>query len=614
MKTPKDNIRSFWDQLKSSTLQNLLNLKNHEIPVDHNKQDSPDTNEILIKPGKENVLEIQAIHAQDLALDPLHKLMAFDLLFERMREAYQMKEGLFEEQGYEDGQKLGDPKLGKAQIEHIFQAGQLKEEALASLFEAKIEMANQRKGELQEEIEKLKSELDERNPESKAYKIQQRILHYQEKLSAGYEAYFQKHTENNQVQQILRDRIEKELEQVNMQQTHQQRYFEELTFQFSIIASELKKDLQHPEIHQEIRVEPISESQEEIVPEVGGSQLVQEHTYSNRVNESMAILYDFYQNCQASLEQQNTNLRSWYTGILEQIRKDASFVPSRFYIWTMAIFLVFVLLGEIYLINEMTSKIFGVNPDGNGLGALPKGFYEVAHILFCIAYPISLGMAVKYYLGQKRIRGLKPHKFVRNLFSLGGVLIVCVAILNVFAKESIKGALENVNFVDGELYLILFYIGAFLGVSCVFSLVSGLMFLDFFDAHKLYLDRWGTSPFEAKPESTKAQIHFKEHQKVYKKAIKALKEEKELLVQELQKKQAALHNQEADIHRFSQDWNLKGILDHLKKASIAAYLRGYQKGRIKRQDESKYEELLDYYRKSKITQNYPSPALNGSHN
>lgn len=612
MKTPNNDHQSFWTGL-FARLQNPFG-KDHssqsfpEEAPQHTVMDSADF------PSEHAFLPFENAD-RNVAGDPLHKLLAFDLLFDRMRQAYKIEDSLFEQQGEMDGKKLGDPKLGKAQIEHIFKAGQLKEEALASLFEAKIEAATQRKTELQNDIKILKRDLDEMDPKSKVYKINQRILNYQEKLRTGYEEFFQKKPENECLQDIFENRIDKELEQAGRQQKQQEMLFEELTSQFSIVAEELKRNLQDQTLSNSTPHKPDEKDAEETDGQPIKTSNKEINSYMEKARESMATLHDLYESSRESLKIQNEDLRAWYKGMQEEVRKDIPSVPSRFYILTMGIFLVIVLLGEIYLINEMTSRIFGVNPDGNGAGILPDEFYIITHLLFCIAYPISIGMAVKYFLVQLRAQDRKPYRFVRNLLRVAALLIICVAALNVFAKESVIAALETLyQDSEQELFLIPINIGAFLGISFVFSFVSGFMFLDFFDAHKLYVEKWEASPFEAKPDQTKDQKYFEKYQKGFKKAIKALKEEKTFMVKELKEKQAALHKQEADISRLPKEWNFKEILDNLKQAAIAAYFRGYQKGRIERQDELGYEGLIDSYRKSQITQNYPSPLMNGSSN
>ena len=594
MKIQKDNTFPFWTKI-ISRIRQFQNVNSISLSKE---------NQLTMKQKEEKVESLKDETS-------LNKLLAFDLLLDRMREAYQIEDSSFEKQGYADGLKLGDPKLGEAQIKHIFQAGQTNEEALSRFLEAKIKAANQRKVELQNDIKRLKEDLDEKNPNSKAYVIEQRISEYQIKLQEDQEYYFKKMPENKQIERILKARIDNDLKQLGLQQTQQQMLFDELTSQFSIVSEGLKNDLKNHSVAKETQQKALNNGEGNHTQTPSKIDNESHSNYLAKAKESMASLHDLYESSCKSLKQQNAGLRIWYNEIIEQLQEDLPKVPSRLYIWTIAIFLVIVLFGEIYLINEMTSKIFGVNPDGNGIGFLPSQFYVTAHILFCIAYPISLGMVVKYFLSQKRTQDRKLYSFAKNLFRLAGILIACVALLNVFGKESVIETLESLKLEwDYEIFLIPVNTGAFLGISCVFSFVSGFMFLDFFNAYDLYLDRWEVSPFEAKPAQTKDQKYFKNHQKVFKKAIKSLKKEKFHMVKELKEKEALLLNQETDIICLPKDWHFKSVWDHLKKASIAAYLRGYQKGRIERQEKSGYDDLLDYYRKSKITQNYPSPLMN----
>ncbi len=602
MKNPQDTPSSNWWSWFKGPKYRKANQPQEEFPQDSEEEKS--TQEGPEDPR--HPIPISEAHFYDL--------LSFQNTFKAIDEAGRIDQSIFEERGFKDGLHLGSMQHGIERIAAVFEAGKLQEEALTNLFQGKIEAQQSRRAELLIEIQELQARLDKSDPKSEASQIYQQIDDWNQRLHREVEKFHGPISSGPDYQEILGRRVEEELGQVEKQRDHQDSLFREIKTNFEISAYKLRKDLETEALDIKKEELPLNKQARKVEEQRRKAKEDRHNRFQEKVFQASNMLHDLYEDATDSLKSQNTHLREWYNGIIEQMRRDLPATHSRLYIRVLGVFLIMILLGEVYLISEMTTKIFGIEPDGGAAGVAPTWVYTLWHYIFCFGYPVGLGMIVKYYLGQLKIRHKTPFRFIRRLVYVGVILIFSVAILNAFQLGSRTAATAMLPQNVSDLIQMPLSALSFLGVSIVFSFVAGLMFLDFFEAFERYKDTWGTSPLKRTPAKNRKSIQFEANQEQIKKTIEDLKSDLKSIKDELKQAKCELNKCEADIREVPENWNFETYLEQLKQAAINAYHTGFNRGLWKKQGNLDLKSLIENVRKNKVIQHIPFSDLNGSPN
>ncbi|MEO1382893.1 MAG: hypothetical protein AAFV78_06655 [Bacteroidota bacterium] len=536
--------------------------------------------------------------------------LALDVLIEHIRDASSIKSKIFEKMGYDDAMSMVDPQNGVEQIKATFKADQFREAALSSYFNSKTETAARKKAQLTDKIKELKQKLDVTEPDSDASLLQDKIRKNEEKLDTCFESHDKNRPTSQRFEDLLHERVDKELAHAESQYDLQKIEHKKMTAQLAKVTTHVETELEKWfQLYDKEEIKTIKKKnwlgqEKEVKVDTSAERTEKWNGFMERVNDTFATLGDMHQEVSESLEEQAESIRERYGKIAMQIRRDLPPVHSSMYLRVIGSFLLFVLFGEVYLIFQMTTETLGIYADGGSNPILGKRFYTIAHLLFCFAYPVALGMAVKYYLTYKKGFDGLENRFVRTLLNICVVLIVSIGILNA------TGAV-NLGEFFASLPNSLLKALALIGISLVFTYTTGFMFIDFFEAYERYIDHWGKSPFGSQPEKGRYDQKLNENVQRYQQTILEATQQWQELKDELKQTQEQLWRLEIDIIQPPKDWNFKGLLEELKQAALYAYIRGYDKGRYKVNEEKELDDIVGLFQKQQFSHDILQTPQNG---
>ena len=494
------------------------------------------------------------------------------------------KENQFYQIGERDGGDLVSIIDGLKMIEAYFnyliqssaQAKQfLNEEAIKAQVKRDIILEN---------IEQLKIDADENIKGSKAFALRKNINALKAKKDRHQQIQYQDayvHDINN----IIKDWTEKE----------------------KIFAKGLSNDAEEArnEIRKLVRTinEKLIEGTESIldplIEDPDAEQIINQ--FSNRSKKIIKLWRDTRKNIFNKVTKSHEKAMNRFRHIVEDIKRARMLaVPSRLRIINNMIIFSIVLLGEIFLIYGFTTETLGMDPTylASRLG-VDKDFLIKTIFIFCIAYPLALGMLAKKII-RRNIRKV-VETMTKSLVVVVLLLILSISILNALTIESIGPnedlSLEEPTSFLGNLKLVLYTI-AFFGITTLFSIIAGSIYEEIISGYELYRNARKHNIFQRSSKSNYLKDCNQEIEN-NEKSIEKIKDK-------LEKKQEELVRLQGEASRDFTAWELGSALEELREASMNAYRRGYQRGLNnlleKYQDEP--ERLLDRLYNRKIAASY----------
>ncbi|MEM6630874.1 MAG: hypothetical protein AAF694_14430 [Bacteroidota bacterium] len=492
---------------------------------------------------------------------------------------------IFYNLGKKDGAELGDLNIGVRMIESYFNYLILSEEQTKQILSKEPNGADKRAQFLKEEIEKLKTHTDEQQSDSRAGILRAEIKDLKAQIEKHRKSQYQDSLVEDFNQSSREYRDNERLFSYSLQAEGyegKQKINKIIHKAEEIIESELDKLKNEPEINARKRSKKIK---------------AWERIFLDLISFWVSLrkgAYDYF-------DSRNREASARAKDLVEEVKKGNTIsTPSRFRVLSEMAFFCLILIGEIFLIYAFTKETLMMDPEDVSLPAGMRPVLYVFLFIFCLAYPLGLGMVTKFYISRATDRKKASQRIVSLLTWVAPILILSIAISNPLIVESLVSEID----IDQDQYSwipwvkIIAYAFAFTGITVLFSTVAGILYVDMIQGYELYRNGKKHSVFQ----------FFKKEAfiKNYEEEIDKKEQEIKLMKDELSSLQKEYQAAEGIASRDYSTWNLGLALEELREASISAYRRGFQKGvnDVLEKYKGNPEELLERYYNRKIVSHY----------
>lgn len=476
--------------------------------------------------------------------DPFRRPLTLSTLLDWLQNAANLSRSPFFKMGYKCGRDGSHHTHGTAAIESGFDALIKSADTLKEVFGKEIREAQHQLAYLQQEIARLDAAFDDQNPNSEAGRLRQEI-------------------------QTLRDEIN----------THLQAQYND----------RFVRDHEHiMEERKQTELEFIAQMKERVMQK--GAEL-------NNITDS-----EERKEKEKELEQEQANVSKRYTKLAATHKSDVIAVPGSTRILLNAIFFLLVLGGEFFIIYHLTRQVLGMDAAFVGSeNPAVKSLLANAVFLFCIAFPLALGVLVKYNISKASDRPKTTRRVLRVICSSSLLMIAGIAVLNPTFLSHLPTETTDALHQTVEPALLYIYALIFFGITLLFSGVAGILYVELIEGYEQFCNARKKSPFEV--------LSLTDDDRFVQQREQQIKEREEKLEQIQQKREQARQKVSESQGLASIDlskWNLAETLEDLKKAAVAAFRFGYQYGLNELMNKKGHDPaaLLDMAYARKIMKHY----------
>ena len=300
----------------------------------------------------------------------------------------------------------------------------------------------------------------------------------------------------------------------------------------------------------------------------------------------------------------SNNVSPVYDGILNGIKDYSPLIPPRRQILIHYLIAILILFGEFYLVFEVLTRVLNFEVPLTFWGYLNPPI-NLAIISFCLAYPLAIGMLIKFRFSNPANREALKRKFSRDML---GYVVVSLVLIGVLAGiVLLQSESEIVDLIgtfvtdNPESYLALFKtlaMSIFLPViTIVFATVGAIFLSEAFDMHKQY--RHVTkSPLWKRPSKLKKDRQ--DYQSTMKAEVDALEEEIDQLNQEKEDLESEFVKAQALVNAQKYPPTYEELIATLQSIAVSLYLSGYEIGKAETLSGRDETDLLLYLKKRKI--------------
>lgn len=476
--------------------------------------------------------------------NPFEKPLSLRLLLDWLQNAANLSRSPFYKMGYKSGLEGSHHAHGVEAIEGGFDALILSENQLLQIFGKEITEARLRIAHLEQEVATLDAHLDEQDPDSRAGRLRREIQMLHEEVNAHLQAQYNDRFVRDH-DQIMEERKKTELEFIAQMKERLRRKSEEL-------------DKTDDEDEREAK--------------------------------------------QRKLEREQENVSKRYTKLATANKSDAAAVPGAMRILLNLIFFLLVLGGEFFIIYHLTRKVLGMDEI-----AVAEQYKAVSRLLtnaiyvFCVAYPLALGMLVKNIISKSGDRAKTTRRILRLICAASLLMIAGIAVLNPSFLELPRQIQKLVGLENAGSALHAVYALIFFGITLLFSGVAGILYVEFIEGYEQYWNARKKSPFEILPLEEQDKYIGTREAEIQKreKEIAGLRQQREQARQKMSESQGLAS---MDL----SNWHLADTLRELKKAAASAFRFGYQRGLSELLRKKDYDPatFLDMVYSRKIIKHY----------
>jgi hypothetical protein len=472
---------------------------------------------------------------------------------------------------------------------------------------------------LEERIKKMKEELDESKEGSVISRINKKIEYKEKALKDFEEDNFS--SENQFVKlfyEVYKKRLNSDLTGLDG--------FESRQKEFDSILTEKILNFYNKEGANEIEGQPETALDQGV--KVPASKAGSSNGFFNRIlsffgwssEEAEKVPHSFVylndantilnQNEERSRRREDRFISSTYDAIFKQLREHEPIIPPRSLIMLNYFIATIILLGEVYLVYEVLTDVLNFDVPNSAWGFINPPIRAFI-LVFCLAYPLSIGMMYKFGLKKspgsrdklkdKLSKSLMPWIY-RSLFLMGIVASLKIS----KSRDEIGKLLDKLFFEDANQLIEVFEtvaIGVFLPViTLVFATVGSIMLVETMMQHKQFRHMTKSKlisfnikkrlGFGEKKGETGYMQRIREEIKELNEKIQQKRKELNVLEDEYIRKKAYAESEEDELD-FSHFTNT------LKSIAEGLFLSGYEAGRVHALQTYNETDLIVYLKKRK---------------
>lgn len=498
--------------------------------------------------------------------------------------------------GYANGLDMGYFKDALAGIEAYFDALIASGEQTKQIFGGEIVVASKELEDLEKEIIQLEEDLDEHNEHSTAWQICNEIKLIREKVDVHLQSKF-KDDFVRKHKAIIESYHEEERAQIEALRGERERHKVGLVDLIEQ-AKQRMLDLLKNEVQFRIKKKGTKKKSSNVEEEEEENNIVENiQQISEAYSETAIALNDLSDNIFGAMHEKHELLFERLAKEEEAIKKEPLQVPRRPRLWSLLMAFFVIIMGELYILSHLTTKVLEMDPGlitnlfGGG-SFLTISFFRFAVLAFFIAYPTALGMITKFYISHhKRDRSTAINNLILWVGIIAIAMIASIAILN-------PGFLQNPPVILSSTAKWIGYSIIFFGITSIFSVVAGILYVEFMEGYELFRNARKESLFGVKDQDSFVAQY---EQQVQKKRL-----ELERLQEQLITKKRRKYELQDIVNIDLVQWNVLETLGHLKRAACSAYKYGYQRGldQALKNNEHDPEQLLKILTARRITKHH----------
>lgn len=278
-----------------------------------------------------------------------------------------------------------------------------------------------------------------------------------------------------------------------------------------------------------------------------------------------------------------------FSAIEDEIKYNATEIPNP---WVLVFHMAaagIIIFGELYLVRNIVAENLGFDSTESFERA-------VLTYLFCIAYPLALGMVFKQLL-DAREKDTKVNRIVRRfIYSFIVLLVLALSSISYISAE----AIINLNNGVGNKWLLTIFL---FSLTITFPGIAGILLAKVFrQLNKVHIFKKGEL-FRRK-DASQRKIYADELKSVEAEIAQKQSEIQELYIRKTQKLQEfAKYKALSKIGEVDIDFT--AFITSLQEAAIGEYMAGYNIGRDKMLEQKEDSAaLMESIRKKLIGDNY----------
>ncbi len=278
-----------------------------------------------------------------------------------------------------------------------------------------------------------------------------------------------------------------------------------------------------------------------------------------------------------------------FSAVEDEIKYNATEIPNP---WVLVFHMVaagIIIFGELYLVRNIVAENLGLDPTGSFGKA-------ILTYLFCIAYPLALGMIFKQLLDAIE-KDTKVNRIIRRgIYLFMFLLVLALSSISYISAESIKSD----GGVKGNIWLLTIFL---FSLTTTFPGIAGILLAKVFrQLNKVHIFKKGEL-FRQK-DSLQRKIYAEELSRVETEIDQKQSEIQELYDRKTQKLQEfAKYKALSEIDTVDIDFTV--FITSLREAAIGEYMAGYNIGRDEMiEGKESSASIMESIRKKLIGDNY----------
>lgn len=473
--------------------------------------------------------------------DPFQGHFSLKKMLAWLHDAANISRSPFYKMGYKCGLDACHHNQGVAAIESGFDALIHSENKLREVFGAEIIEAQSQLEHLNQEVERLAADLDEQTPNSTAARLRQEIQTFKDEIKNHLSSQYNDRFVHDH-QQIMEERKQTEL---------------------AFIAQAKERILQK------------SEELKNIATQKERARAIEE------------------------LESEQANLSKRYSRLATAHKNENIAVSGSTRIIFNLIFFLLTLGGEFFIIYHLTRKVLEMDQVVLSSNPTTKLILLNAIYVFCVAYPLALGILVKTIISKSSDRSAATRSILWVVGIASLLMIVGISVLNptklgdAEAQATLKDLIEP--------FLLYLYALIFFGITLLFSSVAGMLYVEFIDGYEQFCNARKKSPFKFLPLKDSDEFVDLREAEIIKREDK---------IEQLRGQKEKAHRRIGELQSTAsinmEDWDLAATLESLKQAAANAFRLGHQRGLSDLMRKKEYDPaaLLDMVYSRKVMRHY----------
>lgn len=278
-----------------------------------------------------------------------------------------------------------------------------------------------------------------------------------------------------------------------------------------------------------------------------------------------------------------------FSAVEDEIKYNATEIPNP---WVLVFHMVaagIIIFGELYLVRNIVAENLGLDPTGSFGKA-------ILTYLFCIAYPLALGMIFKQLLDASE-KDTKVNRIIsRGIYLFMFLLVLALSSISYISAQSIR---DN-DGVTGNIWLLTIFL---FSLTTTFPGIAGILLAKVFrQLNKVHIFKKGEL-FKRK-DSLQRKIYAEELSRVETEIAQKQSEIQELYNRKTQKLQEfAKYKALSEIDKVDIDFTV--FITSLREAAIGEYMAGYNIGRDEMlEGKESSASIMESIRKKLIGDNY----------